>query len=257
MAVLIPFSLQKLEDQVKKMMAIRRQFAEPFGALGLVLGSPEKRASFRKEQDALAQQFTSEGKTEEEFLETFIELEGPSIAHERWAVEVARQTYKRINQHMESEGCAEIVEKINTQKKILRRPPEFRSMILEKMNFYKDAYHYFYFKNEDIFTQQVEDLWTHLGTHKKEFEGVEQGEALYKCLKAQKADYQKSEKKLMERLLEMIKIEAELAEKIPDLDQTPEEAAEGLQSAEKNLEAAYDQAILQWELYYQKKNEEA
>lgn len=292
-----------LEKETDKLMVLRREFVEPFGALGLVLGNPEKRDAFRQEQNTLAQKLLAEGITEQKFLEKFVALEGETIAYDRWEWAQIHKKKTELNQEMEKLGCLSLMKEIQTHKNQLLAD-EWGKIIKYKMTFYRDAFVGFYAKNiEDFLNSEngVNDLWTNLKDRKERIKAVQDGGVLYKCLTNEKANFHEKrtnffalveqirtgegampgkssdtlkwlgdpgqvltleealkalEEERTAQIQNLLKLEAALEEKIPELSEKLKELEEDIKRADAQMDDAYVAAIYSWEQYKKRSLEE-
>ncbi|MFN7663063.1 MAG: hypothetical protein ACK5PQ_05040 [Alphaproteobacteria bacterium] len=190
---LLPNHWNNMMSLMEPIMEMRREAMEPFGELGLVLGSESKRNAFRKKNDGVAYRLMTEGVPQDDFIGQFIPLEGNEIATARWDFVCAYRAKKELVQHLEESGANEVeAQKIEQLAELeeLRLWPAVQL----RLSFYRDAFVGFFHQDMNAFLEPnggIDDMWATLDAYKDSIKKQTDGSVLYKCLKGAQHEYGK------------------------------------------------------------------
>lgn len=190
---LLPIHWNRMMSLMDPIMEMRREAMEPFGELGLVLGSESKRNAFRKKNDGVAYRLMTEGVPQDDFIAQFIPLEGNEIATARWDFVCAYRAKKELEQHLEESGANEVEAQKIEQLADLEELPLWPAVQL-RLSFYRDAFVGFFHQDMKAFLQPtggIDDVWGRLDTYKSLIQQQTDGTVLYRCLKGAQHEYGK------------------------------------------------------------------
>ena len=195
------FLLGRIDESIRHMTTLRRQWVTDFGEFGFLVGKPETHAGFFQKSAELAQNLIDHGAEEETFVETFIERQGGALAAQQWKVAQAHYVQSLLQMKLKELEVEGLIEEIKRQRD--RLGGRLSKMFSYKMSFYSDAFMFVYQKNLDAFLEAkggIDQLWRHLRKHKEEVIATPHGEALYGILVEQQQNYVKARQEVKEWL---------------------------------------------------------